>query len=242
MPMMSLDETTTPSHLQAALADFLANYVSQGKLQGIERVLAQRTRHLTVVLENIYHPHNASAVVRTCDCFGIQDLHVIQSEKDYNINPKVVHGAGKWVDIYRYGQKDSTLNATKACFDHLRANGYKILATSPKQNSLSIDQIEVRQKTAIAFGTELSGLGDYAIAHADGLVHVPMYGFTESLNISVCAAICLQRLVAKMQADESLEWRLSQQEKTKIRLAWYKKVIRNAHILEKEFIRSQNRQ
>ena len=215
----------------SGLSAFLGNYVSEHKKELIEQVLEQRTRALTVVLEDIYHPHNASAVVRSCDCFGIQDVHVIEDRNNYNINPKVVQGSNKWVDLKKYTGDG---NNTKVCFDKLKKDGYLLIGTSPDKSYPSIDDFELNGKTALVFGTEKTGISNYALDNVDALVHIPMAGFTESFNISVCAAICLHSIRGKMKND-SFDWHLTDDEKDVLRLEWYKKVVHRSEVLERKY-------
>ncbi len=107
----------------------LAGFVSDHKKQRIEQVLAARTRHLTVVLEDVFQPHNASAVLRSCECFGVQDVHVIEEGSTYTVNPDVAQGASKWLSLVRYNQAEGE-NA-RSCFAALRARGYRLVAATP---------------------------------------------------------------------------------------------------------------
>lgn len=216
----------------AGLTEFLRPYVSEHKKKPIAEVLDRRTRHLTVVLENIFHSHNASAVVRSCDCFGVQDLHVIEGHNEYNINPLVVQGSAKWVSLTKYPQK-----ATGAsCFSQLKTKGYKLIGTSPDPTHKSLQDISVDQKIALVFGTEETGLSDNAMAQMDDFVHIPMVGFTESFNISVSAAICLYEITNKIRSN-NMDWHLSDNEKDELTLEWYKNVIARSDVLEREYIR-----
>lgn len=216
--------------------NFLSTYVTDHKKALIDEILSHRTRHLTFVLEDIYQSQNASAVVRTCDCFGIQDLHVIEDKHMFELNPKVVRGASKWIDIYNYrGAK----NNTASCFEKLRRNGYKILATSPDKGCLSIHDIDMKEPVALVFGTEITGISDYVKTQADELVTIPMHGFSESLNVSVSAAICANVLIEKLFRSE-VNWKLTEEEKNRIRLHWYRSVVSRSEILEKQFLKSLN--
>ena len=200
----------------------------------MENVLSERTRHVTIVLEDIYQAQNASAVVRTCECMGLQDIHIIEDESQYSVNRKVVKGSDKWVNLIRYKEKGSNNAAT--CFQSLRNAGYKIYATDPSPDGIRIDEIELDQKIALVMGNELRGTSNHAIEQADAKVNIPMYGFTESLNISVSAAICLNTLIPKLRKS-NMEWRLSEQEKEDIRLKWYRGCVRKPDLLEREFLR-----
>lgn len=215
------------------LSEFLREYVSVHKQALIEEVLSRRTRLLTVALEDIYHPHNASAVIRTCDCFGIQDLHIIEGKNAYEINPLVVQGSSKWVEVHKYGEaKDNS----QACIDKLRSRGYKLVGTSPKAGSISLLDYTPEQKTALFFGTEDIGLKETTLDQMDDVIHIPMRGFTESFNISVSAAICLNDLSGKIFSSE-MNWQLTEGEKDDLRLKWFRKIVRESGILEQEFLR-----
>ena len=218
-----------------ALIQHFSQYITDQRKAIMENVLSQRTRHLTLVLEDIYQAQNASAVVRTCECLGVQDIHVVENESSYEVNKKVVMGSNKWIDIKRYKMKG--MNNTASCFDHLRNDGYTILVTDPSIEGTSIDDIDVSRKLALVMGNELEGISDYALQHADGKVRIPMFGFTESFNISVSAAICLNTLLFKLRRSD-VNWQLTEQEMTDIRLKWFRKMVKRSEIIEKEFLRS----
>ena len=219
-------------HQQRLLTDHFSQYISDHKKEFIEKVLGERTRYLTVVLEDIYQSQNASAVVRTCECLGLQDVHIIENSSQYSVNPKVLKGANKWIDLVRY--KEKKVNNTEACFKALRERGYRILVTDPSQDCDSLNDISIDRKLAIVMGNELKGMSGYALDHADGKVNIPMFGFTESMNISVSAAICIHTLVTKIRRAK-VDWSLSEAEKNEIRLMWYKKVVRKSELIEREF-------
>jgi tRNA (guanosine-2'-O-)-methyltransferase len=207
----------------------LSQFVSDHKKAVIEKVLDQRTRHVTVVLEDIFQSQNASAVIRTSECMGLQDVHIVENLSKYHLNTRVIKGADKWMNLWRY--KDESANNTERCFHALRAQGYKILVTDPADDGVSIHDIEVNAtKLAIVFGNELRGTSTYAIQHADYKVKIPMYGFTESLNISVSAAICLNSILTRLH-QSSISFQLSESEKENIRLAWYRKIVRRVDVI-----------
>jgi tRNA (guanosine-2'-O-)-methyltransferase len=217
------------------LSEHLARFISDHKKDFVEKVLDQRTRHITMVLEDIYQSQNASAVIRTCECMGIQDVHIIENDSKYTVNRRVLKGSYKWVDLIRH--KGKHRNNTEACFEQLRAKGYRIAATDPSPEGVSIHDVSVDDKIAIVMGNELHGTSSYALDHADMKVNIPMYGFTESLNISVSAAICLNSLVRTLH-QQAQNWQLTDAEKDEIRLRWFRKMVRNAEIMEKEFLKA----
>ncbi|WP_229802456.1 TrmH family RNA methyltransferase [Echinicola pacifica] len=204
----------------------------------MEEVLALRSRYFTVVLEDIYKPHNASAVIRTCDCFGVQDIHIMEKKDLYEVNPYVVRGASQWVDIHKY-EPEKEHSAVDACFGKLREEGYKIYATSPHGDSMPLHQLQPSEKTALVFGNEHAGVSDEVIAKSDGLVHIPMSGFTESFNISVSASICLYDLQEKVKQNLPANYFLEEHEKELLRFEWYKGVVKNVEVHIRQFYANQ---
>jgi tRNA (guanosine-2'-O-)-methyltransferase len=218
------------------LFQHLSQFVSDHKKEFIEKVLNERTRHITVVLENIYQSQNASAAVRTCECMGIQDIHIVENTAKYQLNVRVLKGADKWLNLERYRAK--AVNNTEVCFSRLREQGYKILVADPAEDGVSIDDVNVQEsKVALVFGNELNGASSFALETGDQKVKIPMYGFTESLNISVSVAICLSTLLRKLRHMEP-GLKLSENEKQAIKLSWYRKIVRRSDILEREFLRT----
>jgi tRNA (guanosine-2'-O-)-methyltransferase len=194
-----------------------------------------------VVLEDIFKPHNASAVLRTCDCFGIQDIHLIEKTDVYKINPFVTRGASQWVDLHKYYTPEGS--AVDQCFGRLRSHGYLIYGTSPAPDSLSIYDLPIKsnQKIALVFGNEHEGISKEVKSKVDGLVHIPMRGFTESFNISVSASIFLYELMKRAHEMEIPDFHLSAQERNELRLRWYKDIVPHADIHERHFLKqSQN--
>ncbi|WP_209330348.1 TrmH family RNA methyltransferase [Lunatimonas salinarum] len=222
--------------IESRFLTYLKNYITPHKLERIEEVLTARTRYFTVVLEDIYKPHNASAVLRTADCFGIQDVHVIEKANTYKINPYVTRGAAQWVDVHKYAELAGSPVST--CFDHLRSQGYQIIATSPRSESLSIQEFFPDRKTALVFGNEHEGVSEDVIKQADGLIHIPMYGFTESFNISVTASVFLYDFLAKLRGSWPEGFFLKESEKEALRYRWYQEIVKNAEIHRNAFFGS----
>jgi tRNA (guanosine-2'-O-)-methyltransferase len=216
--------------------DFLLQFVSDHKKELMEKVLSQRTRKLTVVLEDIFQSQNASAAIRTCECFGIQDVHIIESRSKYGTNLKVLKGSHNWVNINK--QKFNERDGPQSAFENLKAMGYKILVTSVSPGSQSIYDInpDALGKIALVMGNELHGASSIAVANADALVHIPMVGFTESLNVSVSAAICISSLVNKIRSS-AIDWRLNEEEKSEIRLQWVKAMVNRVDVLERNYLK-----
>lgn len=217
------------------LTNHLSQFVSDHKKEFVDRVLDQRTRYITIVLENIYQSQNASATLRTSECMGLQEVHIVENTAKYQLNIRVLKGADKWLELHRYRTRGE--NNTETCFSRLRSEGYKIFVADPAEDGVSVDDIDINQKVALVFGNELRGVSDYAIGQADGKMKIPMYGFTESLNISVSVAISLSTLMKKLR-ESTIDFRLSEEEKRQIRLEWYKKIVRGSDVIEREFLRT----
>ncbi|MGB0882247.1 MAG: TrmH family RNA methyltransferase [Vicingaceae bacterium] len=214
------------------LLNYLYNFLSENKMNLFDKIIVERTKHITVALENIFQPQNASAVLRTADVFGVQDVHVIENDNEYNVNPRVVHGASKWITLHKYNEQE---NNTLACINKLKADGYKVYGTTPHTDDCLIQDIPLDEKVALMFGTEMTGLSDIAMENVDGFVKIPMYGFTESLNISVSASICLYELKKRLKQSD-IDWQLSEEEQLDQLLIWAKKVIKDGTLIEKQYL------
>ena len=221
------------------LIKHLSQYVSSKRKDKIDKVLKERTDYVSLVLEDINKPHNASATIRTCECLGVQNIHIIENpenESPFFASNWVTQGASKWVNLHRYKKK--TQNNTKACIDLLKKEGYMIIATSPDADSLSLDQIPMGKKLAFLFGNEEKGLSNYAFNEADACLRLPMYGFTQSYNISVSVAITFSHVIERLRTSK-IKWKLSEKEKRDLKLLWYKKSIRAGKLIEKSFLETR---
>ena len=179
------------------LTEFLTDFVTEKRLERIKEVASKRTRHFAVALENLFQGHNASAVLRTCDCFGIQNVFAIENVNKFQPNEEIALGAEKWLNISHFNDDKSV----EKCYAELRRQGYRIAATTPHGNPVPVDEIDVSQPLALVFGTEKEGLSEQALKGADFTVALPMYGFTESFNISVSAALFMQKVIDKSIAQ-----------------------------------------
>ncbi len=215
---------------------YFEDYLTDKRKNTFIRVLENRTRHFTIVLEDIYQPHNASAVVRTCDIFGVQDLHVIENKYVNRVSKYVAKGSQKWITSKRYNTDGDN---TKNCLRALKDKGYQIIATSPHNDSCLLQDFDINKKTAFVLGAESDGVSETVKIQADGFLKIPMVGFTESLNISVAAAIILQDVTTKMK-NSNLDWQLSNEEKENLYFDWVKKTIKNVDKIEERYNQSFN--
>ena len=205
--------------------------ITPNKITLFDRIASERTRYATIALENIYQEHNASAVLRTCDCFGIQDLHVIEKDNQYQIQRDIALGSGRWVDIHNFNQE---IDPTKECINQLKQKGYQIVATTPHTDAYDVHNLPIDKPLAFFFGTERLGLSEEMMEAADLHVRIPMYGFTESFNISVSVAILLQTIRQRLEMSNHL-WKLSENEQIALKIQWCEKILNGGEALSKEF-------
>ncbi|WP_299161634.1 RNA methyltransferase [uncultured Tenacibaculum sp.] len=209
--------------IDEGLLAYLEDYITEKRKNIFHKVLNKRTRHFTVVLEDIYQPHNASAVVRSCDIFGVQDVYAIENRFTNKVSRHVAKGSQKWLNINRFKEDGDN---TKACLEDLRAKGYQIIGTTPHTDSCVLSDFDVTKKSAFVFGAEKEGISDYIKQEADGFLKIPMVGFTESLNISVAAAITLNDVTSRLRKT-NVDWQLTDEEKRVLYFEWIKNTIKN---------------
>ncbi len=224
-------------NMSDSLLEYLSSFITSERLALYNRVLNERTRYITVVLEDIFQPQNASAVLRSCDCFGIQDVHVIENRNTFDVDKEVAMGSSKWLTIHKYNKAE---NNTVKALKNLRKQGYRIVATTPHKDDHSLHDFDLTKgKTALVFGSELPGVSDLVMNEADEFIKIPMYGFTESFNISVSAALIMHYLSNKMRQIEKLNWQLAENEVDELKFQWIKKTVKKSHLLIERFRKEQ---
>jgi len=214
------------------LVEYLSGFVTEKRFSLFKQILDDRTRHITVLLEDIYQSQNASAVLRTCECLGIQDLHIVEQRNTYEVNPDVALGSDQWLSLHYYNQSgNNILEAVNA----LKKSNYRIVATSPHSEGSTPENLDLEKgKVALMFGTELNGLTEEALSLADEFVQIPIMGFTESYNISVSAAVILYVLRRRLEQSE-LNWKLPEAEKQELLLQWLRSSIKMAKQIESQY-------
>jgi tRNA (guanosine-2'-O-)-methyltransferase len=220
--------------IDQTLINYLSGFVNERRKERLREVLSERTRHLTIVLEDIYQGHNASAVLRSCDCFGIQDVHFIENKNTMKISDDVAMGSYQWLTINRI---QSYPNNSLQCITELKKKGYRIVATTPHANDKNISELDINTPLALVFGTEITGVSQTVLEQADEFVKIPMYGFTESFNISVCAAICMYELSNRLRKS-GISYKLPEQEKDAVYLEWLKASIRRSDAIVNAFYKN----
>lgn len=213
--------------------NFLEGFVNANRVTLLDEKLNLRTRYITIVLEDLFQPHNASAVVRSSDSFGIQDIHVIENRNRFMPNSEISLGSEFWTNITIHNNNN---NNTAPALNLLRKNGYRLVATSLNSKSTPLEKFNLEKgKTALIFGTELTGISDTVTEMADEFVHIPMVGFAQSLNVSVCTAIIMHHLTWKLR-QTSIKWQLSEEESENLKIKWLENSIKKPKILRKWFI------
>ncbi len=220
---MTRFDKETRRYLLHALKEMIYN----DRWEKFLEVINHRTRYITVLIEDFYQPHNGSAIIRTCELMGIQDLHVIENRNPWETNKDILVGSNKWIDIFRYNTAEHN---TISCYKKLRKKGYRIVATSPHKDDCLLKELPLDQKTALVFGNEGHGLSPDALNLADGYVRIPSVGFTESYNVSVSAALCLYELREKMHQN-NIFWQLNDEEKEVLLLEYALRTVRNPKVL-----------
>ena len=215
-----------------AYLEFLENILTENRKERFLNVLKNRTRHFTVAVEDVFQMHNTSAVMRSCEVFGIQELNVIEQRFGKRIDKEIAMGAQKWVDI-------NAFDSISGCLDNLQSRGYQIIATTPHEDDFLLEDFDISKPSALFFGTERDGLSEEILKRADGFLKIPMVGFTESLNISVSAAIIIQNLTERLRKS-NIQWQLSEDEIIEKRLQWAKNTIKDIKRIEARYYSEKN--
>lgn len=212
--------------------NFLKQFVSENRIKRFDDVIGQRSNYLQIVLENLYQAHNASAVLRSCESFGLQTVHFIENKNSLKISADVAMGSSNWLTIRRHKESD---NNTVKALTELKKQGFRIVATTPHTNAYTIDTLPVNHKMALVFGTEIDGISSDVYELADDFVKIPMYGFTESFNISVCAALCMYELTTRIRKTVP-DYLLNEEERQEVYLNWLKtSVDKSNQLLDQHF-------
>ncbi len=220
----------TPPSTEAIIA-YLRQFVSDTRWNRFHEVLNERTNHIRVVLENVYQPHNSSAVLRSCDCFGIQNVHYLEGRNSMRIAPHVAMGSSNWLTLHKH---NTTIHSTTSVLNELKDKGYRIIGTTP-HTSTTIHELPIDQPFVLVFGSEKQGISEDVKSQADAYVKVPMYGFTESYNISVSAALCLYELTNRLRQSQ-INYQLTLEEKNEVLLNWLYYTLDNCDLLVNRFI------
>jgi tRNA (guanosine-2'-O-)-methyltransferase len=215
--------------MSEGLYTVLSEHLTPRKRELFDSIASLRTRHLTLVLEDVYQAQNSSAVLRSMESWGIQDIYAIENSNTFLMHRRIAKGAFDWLTVHRFHEHK---NNTLACMADLKSKGYKVVATALHKNAIPLEQLDITQKTAIVMGTELSGVSDAILEQADENVVIPMHGFTESLNVSVAASVIMQHLSNKLRKS-NIPWQLTEEEQLELKIEWAKQSIHwSKHLVE----------
>jgi tRNA (guanosine-2'-O-)-methyltransferase len=207
--------------------DLLQDILLPQRVERLKEVLANRVTSITLVLENLHKDYNISAILRTCESFGVQDVHVVPQPGEGKVFRTVTQGCHKWLTIHRH--KD-----VSSCFKVLKAKGFRILAGGFGGDALPLEGADFSGSVALVFSNELEGANPEVVEQVDGFFVIPMTGFSRSLNVSVAAGIAIHRVLQfKAGKGEELE-RIPADEAARLLEEWVKKSVRNADAVLKE--------
>lgn len=204
------------------LFEWLLQFVSDSKQLKIEEKLNYRTRYVTAVLENVFDHQNSNAVIRSCEALGIQDIHIVNYQSTFKPAKSVNKGSYKWMTVQRYVENDNSFQLSAV--ENLRKRGYSIIVTVPGGENFTPNSLEINKPMAVCFGQESSGISEKLLAMADAQLTIPMYGFTESFNISVAAGIIFYELMQRVRQG-NINWQLSANEREELRWQWLEKSL-----------------
>ena len=174
----------------------------------IDRVVAQRTRTVTVVLDRLEDSFNMAAVLRTCEGMGLQDVHVIRNpDAPFSPNSRVTQGCDKWLDLHVHRDFAS-------CAALLKKQGYRVLASAIRPGATSLFELQFDTKIAMVLGNERFGVSEEVLAQSDGTFWIPMRGFSQSMNISAAASACVTRAISWRMEHLGPDGDLSPEERT----------------------------
>ena len=211
--------------------NYLEGFITENRRDNFIKILQNRTKHFTIAIEDIFQLHNTSAVMRTCEVFGVQEMNVIEEKYGKSIDKEIALGAQKWVDVTRY-------STTTECIKGLKEKGYKIIATTPHEDSCFMEDFDISQRSAIFFGTEKMGLSQEVMKQAEGFIKIPMMGFTESLNISSSAAIIIQNITSRLRKSD-IKWQLTEEEILEKRIDWARKTIKDIDFITQKYLEQE---
>lgn len=209
--------------------DYLATFMTEERFSLFERTLAQRTDYMTILAENTFHPHNAAALMRHCEAFGVQRMHTIETRCVFDPSQNISRGSDRWLNLVRHSSTAEALSA-------LKSEGYRLVATTPHRESCTPETFDVTKgKFALIFGTEHAGISDEAMEAADEYLRIPMCGMVESLNVSASAAILIYQLTQRIRAQVA-DWQLTEEEQVRLLYDWTHLSVKDAtRILERKF-------
>ncbi|QCX53861.1 RNA methyltransferase [Elizabethkingia sp. JS20170427COW] len=214
------------------LYEYMRGFLTEERLKKIDSYAEESSDFVLPVMENIYQFRNAAAIVRSVEACGFHKIIALEEENEFNPNARVSKGADTWMQIERLPKNIESLQK-------IRDKGYKILAISPEKDAVSLPDYKIEGPIALVFGTEKAGVSQEVINFADETVIIPMYGFTESFNVSVAAGICMYDLKQRLIKSD-LEYKLSEEKKIDLKIRWAVNSTRSGEEVLNHFLKSKN--
>ncbi len=214
---------------------YLETYLTPERKRRLREVLDLRTRHIAVVLDGVFQAHNVSAALRSCDAFGVQDVHLVAPQEDLRLSSDVAAGSDKWLSIRRWKGAAARQN----CLERLREQGMRVVVTSVTQNAQTPATLDLSRPLALVIGNEAYGVSQVFEEAADARLHIPLFGFVESLNLSVACALCLSELTRRLRLSE-VAWKLAPEERAQLLRDWTRASIAHVIAIEKRWRQMQS--
>lgn len=214
------------------LFEYLKQFLTEERLRKIEHFSQRSSDFVLPILEDVYQFRNAAAIVRSVEACGFHKVIALEEENIFNPNLSVTKGAETWVEIEK---KPHSLDTLK----DIKNQGYKILAVSPEKNATMLPNYTIQSPVALVFGTEKEGVSEEFLDFADETLAIPMYGFTESFNVSVAAAICFYDLKQKL-LKSNINYYLSGEKLLKTQIRWAVNSIRSGEEILNRYLKINN--
>ncbi len=227
--MTNIENNSTEKEWLQERIEYLAEFMTPERAKTLSDTISMRTRSMTILTENTFHSQNASALMRHCEAFGLQELHAVETLCPFTTHADIVRGTDKWVDIKRY-------KTTSEALQHLKSEGYRVVATTPHREDHTPESFDVKAgKFVLVFGTEHAGISDEIIEAADEFIKIPMCGMVESLNVSASAAILIYMLSERLR-QQTTGWELTDLEQSRLLYRWMKSSVKDSEsVLMRKF-------
>lgn len=200
------------------ISDLLTPHVTDGRCARIESVLEQRTRNFVPIFERVWDPHNISACLRTAEALGLQEVHVVEADTPFKPSKDVVQGSAKWLEIIKH-------RSSTTCIRFLKDRGFTVAAGALTDDAVPLTELDFSGPMALAFGNEHDGLSREFVERCDVVFRIPIYGFTQSYNISVSAAVAMYHGVLERTRLHGGNGDLTSEQKDELRDRWLIKTV-----------------
>ena len=207
----------------------LQQFLTDERLEKLNHFAPEGSDFVLPVIEDVFQFRNAAAIVRSVEACGFHKIIAMESEHEFNPNLRVTKGAETWVEVEKLPHNLDSLR-------EIKNRGYKILAVSPENNATMLSDYDLKEPVALVFGTEAAGVSEEILDFADETLAIPMYGFTQSFNVSVAAAICVYELKQKLLRS-NLDYKLSEEKLWEMKVRWAMNSIKSGEQILAKYLR-----